>query len=331
MADPYRERARRLRELEDRPSEPPRRRGRALALLALVVLLVIGALLIRVDARSVFDPDRRSPQLQTVTLTLGDKPIASKPVESLRGPEAQGELIAGLPRRERIRRGGGRVTVEVDREATGRRLEQALAGGEEMVAAVARPVAASHKLPIIRQALRNNCETAALSMLLAGQGIKAEQLDLQQRLPGDGPLDPEPDGARFVWGDPDKGFVGRVDGGGTSGGYGVYPGPIAELARGEGASPVDLSGEQPKTIYRRLLEGRPVMVWVGLTDGPYETWLTPEGEDVTGNFGEHTVVLTGIDGDAISVNDPLQGVRTTWTRAQFETMWRRLGRRALSL
>lgn len=52
---------------------------------------------------------------------------------------------------------------------------------------------------------------------------------------------------------------------------------------------------------------------------------------MTGNFGEHTVVLTGIDEDSLEVNDPLSGQRLTWTRSEFEVMWQRLGRQALSV
>jgi uncharacterized protein YvpB len=52
---------------------------------------------------------------------------------------------------------------------------------------------------------------------------------------------------------------------------------------------------------------------------------------VTVNFGEHTVLLTGIAGDRIFVNDPLDGLKKVWTRAQFEAQWKLLGRRAISL
>jgi hypothetical protein len=41
------------------------------------------------------------------------------------------------------------------------------------------------------------------------------------------------------------------------------------------------------------------------------------------------VGLTGVRRDTLSVNDPLAGVRTTWSRA--EPMWARLGRRALAV
>jgi predicted double-glycine peptidase len=71
------------------------------------------------------------------------------------------------------------------------------------------------------------------------------------------------------------------------------------------------------------------MVWVGLSERPYARWRTLEGKTISVNFGEHTVVLTGVRGDLVLLNDPLGGQRRTWTRAQFEELWARLGRRAL--
>jgi len=133
----------------------------------------------------------------------------------------------------------------------------------------------------------------------------------------------------MLWGDPARGFVGRAEGGGPAGGYGVYEGPIRRLARRGGLVLRDLSRQRPRAVYRSLLRGRPVMVWVGLSDGPFKSWRTPSGRMVTGNFGEHTVLLTGLAGNRVDVNDPLSGRRLRWTRAQFELMWGRLGRRAL--
>jgi uncharacterized protein YvpB len=191
--------------------------------------------------------------------------------------------------------------------------------------------AATFRVPLVKQALRNNCETAALSMLLGARGAHVGQLTLQRALPRSGPLDPivSTSGGLPIWGDPERGFVGRAEGGGTSGGYGVYAPPIRALAARYGVSLINFSRRPSSVIYRRLAVGRPVMVWIGLTAGPYKTWRTPEGKRLRGNFGEHTVVLTGIRGGSIMVNDPLYGTRTTWTRASFERMWLRLGRRAL--
>lgn len=188
------------------------------------------------------------------------------------------------------------------------------------------------QLPIVRQALRNNCETAALSMLLAARGVHVGQLVLQRELPQSGPLDPrEAADGSLRWGDPDRGFVGRVAGGGTHGGYGVYTAPIKALAARNGVALSTLNGRAPSLLYARLAAGRPVMAWVGLSSGPYLRWRSPQGKTIVGNFGEHAVVLTGVSGSSLAVNDPLSGRRIVWSRSLFELMWARLGRRALGV
>ena len=186
-------------------------------------------------------------------------------------------------------------------------------------------------VPIIRQALRNNCETAALSMLLAARGVRVSQLELQRELPRNGPLDPtRREGSRLpIWGDPDLGFVGRTAGGGTSGGFGVYPHPIRQLARRHGVALTPLTRRPLSQILARLRAGHPVMIWIGLSDGPYVTWKTPRGKTIRANFGEHTVVLTGMRGSLLKVNDPLDGKRKLWTQSYLGSAWQRLGRRAL--
>lgn len=204
-----------------------------------------------------------------------------------------------------------------------------------LVFAVTRPARAEGvgaQLPIVKQALRDNCETAALSMLLVGGGVHVDQLVLQRELPRSGPLDPvtAADGS-LRWGDPDRGFVGRSDGGGTHGGYGVYTAPIKALAARYGVTLETLNRRDPSVLYRRIASGRPVLAWVGLSNGPYLRWRSAAGKWIVGNFGEHTVVLTGIRGQSISVSDPLRGVRTVWSRSAFEMMWARLGRRALGI
>lgn len=198
-------------------------------------------------------------------------------------------------------------------------------------ASAADTTSAQPRVPILRQALRNNCETAALSMLLAAAGVRVAQLRLQAELPRNGPLDPVYRGGKTIWGDPRLGFVGRAAGGGTSGGYGVYEAPIRALAARHGVNLALLTGRPASVLYRRLADGRPILVWLGLSAGPYRTWTTPLGRLVNANFGEHTAVLTGLDGDRIRVNDPIDGLRKVWTREEFEQMWALLGRRAVGL
>ena len=205
------------------------------------------------------------------------------------------------------------------------------ADGQGVVQASREAVAASVPAPVFKQALRNNCESAALSILLATQGEQVSQQRLQAAFPTSGPLDPDDSGAARVWGDPDRGYVGRPDGGGVAGGFGVYPGPVEQTAARFGAQLTDLTGRQPSSVYDALLNGQAVMAWIGLSDGPYGSWRSPAGRSIDVNFGEHTVVLHGIREDgSLLVSNPLEGTREEWTKGQFQELWSRLGRRALA-
>ncbi|MGI8595129.1 MAG: C39 family peptidase [Solirubrobacteraceae bacterium] len=240
------------------------------------------------------------------------------------------ELRRRVPGELLVRGGRSRVLYRLQAAPA---LRRALAlgprGGTVRVPATA--VAASVRAPVVRQRLRNNCETAALEILLATTGRRADQLSLQRALPTSGPLDPTGSGSDRTWGDPERGFVGRPAGGGAAGGFGVYQRPIASLARKQGRPLTDLSGRPASVIYRRLRSGRAVMAWVGLTYGPYETWRSPTGRAVSVNVGEHTVVVSGFRSDgALEVVNPLRGTFEIWTQAKFESWWSRLGRRALS-
>lgn len=196
-------------------------------------------------------------------------------------------------------------------------------------AVVRQPV---EPVPLVRQAYRNNCETASLSMLLASVGVRVGQRTLQRQVRRSGPLDPivRADGT-WIWGNPEVGFVGRAQGGGTAGGFGVYQRPIGALAARFGVRLADISRKPARVLFAELARQRPVIAWIGLSDGPYRWWRTPSGKPIRVNFGEHVVVLTGLRGTLIRVNDPLTGSRLVWTRAEFLAKWKLLGRRALAL
>lgn len=239
-------------------------------------------------------------------------------------------LASKLPESTTDTRGGTRTVYVYDGPATARRASRlGSAGGT--VSAVRRPVATTIAAPVIAQRLRNNCEATALSILLATIGRRVDQLRIQRAFPTSGPVDPRAAAGTMTWGDPDDGFVGRADGGGAAGGFGVYPGPVRATAKRFGARLDDLSGRPASAVYRSLRSGHAVMAWIGLSDGPYGEWLSPAGRRINVNFGEHTVVLHGItrDGDLL-VSNPLKGTRERWSSAQFELLWSRLGRRALA-
>lgn len=306
-----------------------RRRGRGLVMVLCALVLAASAVVLVAPGGS-----PPVPPAGFVRLTAGGETVYSERADVLRRLSQRSLERRLRPLRSRtVRRGRTKALLRTDQRALVTAVERATRAGGGTVPVPEHAVAASTRLPVVRQALRNNCETAALSMLLAARGVEAPQLKLQRAVRRNGPKDPSLDasGDPAVWGDPTKGYVGRAEGGGTSGGYGVYERPVSALARRRGVKLADLTGSSPERVYRRLLSGRPVMVWVGLSAGPYKTWRTPEGRSITGNFGEHTVVLTGTRRGLVELNDPLVGRRATWTRKRFELLWKRLGRRALSV
>jgi uncharacterized protein YvpB len=244
-----------------------------------------------------------------------------------------GQRRIGLPDRVVAQRGRASLNLAVPLHRALRTVRRALAAHETRVDLPVVPLWTTIALRPVRQVLHNDCEATALSMLLAAADVRAGQLELQDRLPRSGPVDPEPvSGSRlFRWGDPERGFVGRPAGGGPEGGFGVYEPPVRALAARYGVHLVDLHGRSFAAVRAAILAGHPVLAWVGLAPGPYLSWLTPSGREITVNLNEHAVALVGAGPGYVLVNNPLSGRRERWSDGLFSARWRLLGRRALEL
>lgn len=254
--------------------------------------------------------------------------VGGRVVGRVRADTAPSGRAQALPATVTVRARGVTTVYAIDRPRAVAMLARARRSALELPA---RPLTVSIAAPVVAQRLRDNCETAALQVLLATSGVRVDQLTLQRELARSGPLDPQVTAAGPVWGDPDSGYVGRADGSGTWGGFGVYPGPIARLAARHGRRLADLSGSPPASVYRTLTGGHAVLAWIGLADGPYRDWITPQGRAIRVNLNEHTVVLTGLRPDgSLELVNVLRGTREVWSRARFEQAWTRLGRRALA-
>lgn len=314
------------------PSPVAARRSR---LVAFAALLIAAAAAIAVAGRvgsSATSPAPTTPPAKVIEIYAGQRLLIEVKVPRDRPPDRVAlrlVLTARLTRATVAARGTARIRYVHDVEATMRRA-LAVGGAGGRVQAVREPVSSRIVAPVVRQFQHNACEAAALQILLATTGVDVSQQRLQAAFPRSGPLDPVGTGPERTWGDPDRGYVGRVDGGGVAGGFGIYPGPVAATARRYGRSLDDVTASAPARIYARLLGGHAVMAWIGLSDGPYDAWRSPQGTPIEVNFGEHTIVLTGMtrNGDLRVVN-PLKGTLETWSRQRFEAAWQLLGRRAL--
>lgn len=279
------------------------------------------------------DPHPARARTRPLRVLVDGRVVLTASVPERGAVAAASAVAARLPTTVRLRRGDATVTADVARGPATAALARALRARLGAAQVPAQPVESSIALAPVQQTLHNDCEAAALSVLLAGAGVHVDQVALQRELPTSGPIDPQPVAGSSLprWGDPEQGFVGHVDGSGPWGGFGVYEPPVRALAARHGVRLDDLEGSSVGSLLGVVLSGRPVLAWVGLEDGPYETWLTPRGTPITVNLNEHAVVLVGAGPGYVLVDDPLHGTRSRWPDSLFVTRWLRLGRRALAL
>jgi uncharacterized protein YvpB len=200
------------------------------------------------------------------------------------------------------------------------------------VALVAAPVAwapaagtVTIPVPIYRQTRNLNCETAAMQMGLAYYGhyysqdslFAYENPDLRRATWINGTLH---------WGDPYTNFVGDVNGSESAlTGYGVYYPVILSIARSHGV-PNAYGGEgfSPATIYAELAAGHPVQIWMEArwSRPAMHTWIAWDGRAIRYSQAEHSVILTGVSGTSVRVNDDQFGSQYWVSKWTFETSWR---------
>ena len=187
-------------------------------------------------------------------------------------------------------------------------------------------------MPLFRQQHALSCEAAALRMALGAVGLNLDESDILDRLA----RDPTPrqvlaDGS-VVWGDPDVGFVGSFDGVFAQDGYGVYDGPIADVALSIGLSGTTHSqGTDPSDIYGAVSQGIPVLVWVpyGLTVHGRGQWFTPDGKTIPYVVTEHCVVIANTDDTGLVYADPWDAAFKAADYASFEAAFAEIGNRAV--
>jgi uncharacterized protein YvpB len=180
------------------------------------------------------------------------------------------------------------------------------------------------QVPFHRQEHALSCEVASLRSALLGIGVDVPEWDLWLELPKD-PAPKTWTAERLVWGDPNRGFVGDVNGRMPSTGYGVFVEPLSSVANLH-ASSSRIRVDDPKAIDAALSKGYPIIVWSALGRSPFvTTWETPEGTEVKAPIYEHTLVVVGYRGssdwiEGLYVIDSLTAIRyETWDEFQYRT------------
>lgn len=181
-------------------------------------------------------------------------------------------------------------------------------------------------VPYFRQEHNLSCEIASLRMALNYQGANVGEPDLIKLLPFD--TTPKEDG---IWGNPEKGFVGKIDGRMGEDGYGVYWEPIALVGQHWRKTKI-LENGTVQDLTANLAAKRPIVIWGHAKNsaGRRMDWKTPTGENVFAIDGEHARVVTGFAGEqqdpeAFFISDPIFG-ELFWTREELEENWQSLGK-----
>jgi uncharacterized protein YvpB len=187
-------------------------------------------------------------------------------------------------------------------------------------------------IPLYRQQHALTCEAASLRMAVAALGVDVDESDILDRLA----RDPTPrqvlDDGTIVWGDPDVGSVGTFDGVFARDGYGVYDGPICDVALALGlVGSSHTQGADPRNLYAAVQQRLPVLAWVpyGLTVKGRGEWLLPTGTPVPYVVTEHCVVLAGVTDAGVVYADPWDGTLKSASYAKFESALAEIDNRAV--
>ena len=172
------------------------------------------------------------------------------------------------------------------------------------------------------------CESIALTILLRYYGVNVSADTIISSLKkGDIPY--YDNNVRYG-GNPEIEFIGSPY---SYDSYGVYNGPIADVANQFKAGATVRSGMPFDEVLNLVKNNVPVIVWTSMNLAvPYVTnsWIyKPTGETINWKSQEHAVVLIGYNNDNVIISDPLRGSIRYQSRSVFESRYNYYGKRAV--
>jgi uncharacterized protein YvpB len=172
------------------------------------------------------------------------------------------------------------------------------------------------------QKYKLSCEAASLKMALSYKGVDVSEDEIMQKIGYD---TTSRQGA--VWGNPNKNFVGDINGQMCNTGYGVYWKPVALAASTWRAAEYFSNGDINKLV-EEIESGNPVIVWGTLPVKQLAdcSWHTADGEYIKAIKQDHVRLVVGFMGEPnnptkIILNDPLSG-RLYWDTSFFLNNWK---------
>jgi len=182
-------------------------------------------------------------------------------------------------------------------------------------------------VPYHSQVYSLSCEEAALQMVLARDGVNVSQAQVLQAVTVDGRAGFVDSAGVLHWGNPDRQFVGDVNGSEVAlTGYGTYAGPIARVAAAYGLNVLRAGeGIAPGDLYQAIETNHPAVAWISFDyrfhrSGTMVAWdgqvVQYEGPE------EHAVTLVGVNQTSVLIDNPWPSLGQQWvSRATFEAAY----------
>lgn len=174
----------------------------------------------------------------------------------------------------------------------------------------------------------NGCESVALYILLQYYQVEVSVEEIVEALPkGSSPY--YKNGVLYG-GNPEREFVGDPR---LYTGYGVFEGPIIEVANRFKEGIINYTGHSLDEILELVKDDHPVQVWVSINLEDTEvcvSWLDEVTEEnIDWICDLHSLVIIGYDYKSIITSDPYTGEIEIYDRQQFEKMYLLFGKRAI--
>ena len=174
----------------------------------------------------------------------------------------------------------------------------------------------------------NGCESVALYLMLKYHNVDITVENIVEKLKkGDAPF--RKNGTLYS-GDPEVEFVGDPR---LKSGYGVYEGPILDVAKTFKSGIKNITGSSLNDVLSIVSKGLPVQVWASIN--LRNTYICAKWQStstdriVEWKCGLHSLVIIGYTYNKIITSDPYTGSIEYYSKTQFEKMYNTYGKRAI--
>jgi uncharacterized protein YvpB len=198
------------------------------------------------------------------------------------------------------------------------------------------------EIETIQPEYKLSSQAASLAMALSYFKIEVSQDEILDRIGFSRPIQPERIGKEIIWGNPDEGFLGYVNGFFGSGedktiesstGWGVNSDPVLKVAKEYLKNSEKLKEGSISEIKKNLAEKKPIIIWHQFKNSSEETLTIKTNQNKKFELKEHTVsLLIGYeekDGETIYfLNNPEKG-QMQIKQNDLINQWSKMNRQAI--